>query len=140
MFLIFLQSTKNEISWRRSVFLGGDIASVCFLWHLSLLYIQYSSRWPRSTHRSQKPTCVCYGGHYHNTGNLYLFWKLSTLYDNKDIYCSKSEIDSFLFRCFFSYYLLLMLSDVGYTLAVMILRNLEDKLLHFYSYVTLPCG
>ena len=141
MFLIFLQSTKNEISWRRSVFLGGDIASVCFLWHLSLLYIQYSSRWPRSTHRSQKPTCVCYGGHYHNTGNLYLFWKLSTLCNiNKDIYCSKSEIDSFLFRCFFSYYLLLMLSDVGYTLAVMILRNLEDKLLHFYSYVTLPCG
>ena len=61
-------------------------------------------------------------------------------YDNKDIHCSKSEIDSFLFRCFFSYYLLLMLSDVGYTLAVMILRNLEDKLLHFYSYVTLPCG
>ena len=74
-FLIFLQSTKNEISWRRSVFLGGDIASVCFLWHLSLLYIQYSSRWPRSTHRSQKPTCVCYGGHYHNTGNIYLLWK-----------------------------------------------------------------
>ena len=43
-------------------------------------------------------------------------------------------------RFFFSYYLSRMLSDVGYTLAVMILRNLEDKLLHFYSYVTLPCG
>ena len=141
MFLIFLQSTKNEISWRRSVFLGGDIASVCFLWHLSLLYIQYSSRWPRSTHRSQKPTCVCHGGHYHNTGDIYLLWKLSSLILQENIYCSKSAIDFFcLCRFFFSYYLSRMLSDVGYTLAVMILRNLEDKLLHFYSYVTLPCG
>ena len=62
-------------------------------------------------------------------------------YDKKNTYCSKSAIDSFfLCRFFFSYYLSLMLSDVGYTLAVMILRNLEDKLLHFYSYVTLPCG
>ena len=63
------------------------------------------------------------------------------LNDKKNIYCSKSAIDFFcLCRFFFSYYLSRMLSDAGYTLAVMILRNLEDKLLHFYSYVTLPCG
>ena len=59
----------------------------------------------------------------------------------ENIYCSKGAIEFFcLCRFFFSYYLSRMLSDVGYTLAVMILRNLEDKLLHFYSYVTLPCG
>ena len=59
----------------------------------------------------------------------------------ENMYCSNGAIDFFcLCRFFFSYYLSRMLSDVGYTLAVMILRNLEDKLLHFYSYVTLPCG